>query len=364
VGTAWAWVRQGKYTRLPPMTQREQEMNTVTGMCAMLGSLLPSPFLAVTLMSELGGSRVFQHYLESTAHAAIAATTSFMVYHAVVEETTLKVFRLPFAVNDIDTHIEPFKVEYYLYATLLGLLSACVAMLILVLFAISGRLFQRVTQRSQYAIIGLCTFTGLFVGISGYLLPLTFGDGTLQLPSLIRPLSNCTADVNCYREPAICDRTMSPAYFCNNLISTKLLIGTVALKMFTFALSSNLGFVGGIILPNVFIGAGVGVLAHRVVPESLPIWLSVSCMAAAVPGSFTPAPVTMTLLPTLMFVFNGQQTAPVFLAVVTGYCFMHLVLLGTVVKKAGGTGSPHQAFSDHTATKPNSEEQGKLEGGT
>jgi H+/Cl- antiporter ClcA len=54
---AWVW---GKFVRIPKLTRRERRMNTITGMCGALGSLLPSPYLGCLLLFELGGNNIFQ----------------------------------------------------------------------------------------------------------------------------------------------------------------------------------------------------------------------------------------------------------------------------------------------------------------
>lgn len=328
LGIGWAHLR-GKIPGFKPLTKREQRMNTVTGMSGALGSLLPSPFLSVMLMFELGGQKIFNHYLESAAHSAVAATASYIVYQLIVGHTTLHTMTLPISGYEV-THIQPFKVEYYGYAILLGIASAFIGMLVLVLMGICKAIFARAEQRlgKSRAMVIMPTVAGIIVGVCGYLLPLTFGDGSEQLPSLIAPLRGCRVDGNtldCYE---------------GKFLSTSLLVATMFAKMLTFAVSSNFGMIGGVMFPNFFIGTAAGVIANRLFSSVLPIWISVPCMMAAVPASFVPTPITMALIPCVTFVFGGQQTAPVFIAVVAAYSTTHLLLIGTMITKLGGTNDP------------------------
>lgn len=341
LGVGWAHIR-GKIPGMKPLTKREQRMNTVTGMSGALGSLLPSPFLSVMLMLELGGQKIFKHYLESAAHSAVAATASYIVYQLVVGHTTLKTMTLPISANDV-LLIQPFKVEYYGYAILLGIASSFLGMTVLVLMGLFKAIFARAEEflGKKTAMAVMPTIAGVVVGVAGYLLPLTFGDGSEQIPSLIMPLKGCDVagnNLDCYN---------------GRFLSTPVLLATMLVKMVTFAVSSNFGLIGGVMFPNFFVGTAAGVLANRWFSSVLPIWISVPCMMAAVPASFVPTPITMALLPCVTFVFGGQQTAPVFLAVVTAYSTTHLLLVGTMIQTFGGSATPEKYdFDDENDEAP------------
>jgi H+/Cl- antiporter ClcA len=115
IGTRWSnrscmsmdWTRLG----LSKLTRRERRMNTVTGMCGALGSLLPSPYLSVMLMFELGGNSIFQHYLESVVHASICATASFVVFQSLAGETALTVMALPMSAYDLQNLVSGPQVQ-------------------------------------------------------------------------------------------------------------------------------------------------------------------------------------------------------------------------------------------------------------
>ena len=68
----------------------------------------------------------------------------------------------------------------------------------------------------------------------------------------------------------------------------------------------------------IFIGGIAGAIVHLVLPD-IPYALAVSCLLAAVPGSYLRAPVSMTFIAAISVGLAPQNVAPVVVAVVTSY---------------------------------------------
>jgi H+/Cl- antiporter ClcA len=132
---------------------------------------------------------------------------------------------------------------------------------------------------------------GLTIGVIGVLLPLTLASGKEQL-------SVATADVG--------------------KLGAGLLILVVLGKILAMAVSLATGFIGGPVMPTLFIGGTTGIAIHLLFP-GLPIALTFSSMLVAVPGTSIRAPFTMLLLAVLTVGVGAADAAPAGLAVITAY---------------------------------------------
>jgi H+/Cl- antiporter ClcA len=94
--------------------------------------------------------------------------------------------------------------------------------------------------------------------------------------------------------------------------------------MIALALSLEIGFLGGNVFPMLFIGGLSGVIVHLLIP-AIPFALAVSCMLAAVPGSYLRAPISMTFIAVIGVALDVSAAAPVAVAVITSY-----LVVGTV----------------------------------
>jgi H+/Cl- antiporter ClcA len=75
---------------------------------------------------------------------------------------------------------------------------------------------------------------------------------------------------------------------------------------------------GGNVFPLLFIGGTAGVIVNLVDPD-IPAALAVSCMLAAVPGSYLRAPVSLTFIAAIALSLGPTIIAPVTVAVVCSY---------------------------------------------
>ena len=88
--------------------------------------------------------------------------------------------------------------------------------------------------------------------------------------------------------------------------------------MVAMALSLQAGFMGGNVFPLIFMGGTSGTIVHLVFPD-IPYTLAVSCMLAAVPGSYLRAPVSITFIAVIGMSLGPKNIAPVIVAVITSY---------------------------------------------
>ena len=101
-------------------------------------------------------------------------------------------------------------------------------------------------------------------------------------------------------------------------LGATLLILVVLAKILAVGVSLTTGFIGGPVMPTLFIGGTAGLAVHVVFPD-IPIALAVSAMLVAVPGVSLGTPFTMMLLATLTVGIGAVETVPAGIAVLTAY---------------------------------------------
>jgi H+/Cl- antiporter ClcA len=254
-----------------------QKTNTLNGISGAFGGLLSSPLVVVMLVLEVarpGGKRAGKALIGGI----VASSISFGIYFAIAGSVFLGIFEVP-SYDYEDWHL--------LAGIGLGLLAAALVLALVVTSALVKRIFAKLALPTiPRAIVG-----GVIFGLVAVALPLTLFTGTDQLETVL-------ADAG--------------------MLGIGLLIVTLFAKMVTFAVSSASGFVGGAIFPTLFIGGTAGVTVHEIFPD-IPLGLAFAAMLAAVPGGLVSAPFTMTLLAVLLTQVGALQTAPILIAVVTGY---------------------------------------------
>jgi len=156
---------------------------------------------------------------------------------------------------------------------------------------------------------------GLIFGVIGVLLRLTLASGKEQL-------SVATGDVG-------------------NL-GAALVIAVVLAKIVAIAVSLATGFIGGPVMPALFVGGTAGIAIHLLFPD-LPLALTFSAMLVAVPGTATKAPFTMVFLAALTVGVGAADGAPAGVAVVVAYLMTSgLGLFGVPMSRAADPDGDHQ----------------------
>ncbi len=249
---------------------------TLTGIAGGFGAAFTSPILGAFLVSELE-PLPRERYVASLLPQLIASTVGFIIFYAVVGRTFLGSYDVP---------AYDFEVADMAIAVGLGILSAFVMMLFVGVILAVKWVVKFVPNRYVLGIVG-----GAIVGLIAVALPLTIGAGQSQLGVVID-------------DPAT--------------LGVGLLIVVLVAKMVAMALSLEVGFMGGNVFPLIFMGGTAGTIVYLAFPD-LPIALAVSCMLAAVPGSFLRAPVSMVFIAAIALALGAETTAPVAVAVVTSY---------------------------------------------
>ena len=186
---------------------------TLSGMGGAFGGLFSSPLMATILVLEIA-QPPRNRFGNSFYGTLVASATSLGIYFAIAGSVFLGLYEVP-QYDYEDWHL--------LAGVGLGLFAAFVVIVTLVVAAMTKRLLGLV----KIATVPLAVIGGLVFGLVGVMLPLTNFTGSDQLATVVSEAST---------------------------LGTGLLIATLVGKMFTFAVSSATGFIGGPIFPMLFIG--------------------------------------------------------------------------------------------------------------
>lgn len=269
VGDWWATVRG--------VPDKEREITTVSGINGALGGMFTAPVLATLMTTELRWPDRQQYY-RVLIPSLTAAIFGFAINFVILGDTFLGVFALP------SYDVEAWHLGL---AVLLGLVGATLAWLLgLTVFVIRRWVVPLVGNEVVRATLG-----GLALGLIALVLPLTLASGKGQLGAAIADFEQITAGF---------------------------LVAVVLGKIIAVAIALTTGFIGGPVMPSLFIGGTAGLAIHALVPD-IPITLAFVCMLVAVPGVSLGAPFTMVLLATLTVGVGAVETVPGAIAVLTAY---------------------------------------------
>ena len=254
-----------------------RRINTLSGMNGGVGGLLTSPFLASLLIIELSPPGTGERYHRVVVPNLVGSIFGFFVVWSFVGATFLGIFAVP-----------SYEIEIWHFgaAVLLGVVAAFLSRLLGALVFVFRRWLTRIPNTILRAGLG-----GLAIGLIAVCFPLTLGSGKTQLPEMIDQ-----ADT----------------------LGTWLLIGVVLAKIVTMAVSLASGFIGGPVMPTLFIGGAAGMATHAIIPD-LPLALTLSCLLVAVPGASIKAPFAMALLASVTVGVGPIAVAPAGVAVVTAF---------------------------------------------
>ena len=255
---------------------RADQDYTLTGIAGGFGAAFTSPVLGAFMVSELGPTPR-NRYVAAFIPQLIASTIGFVIFYTVVGRTFLGTYSLP---------PYEFKVADMFIAVGLGAFAAVVmAVFVGIILGVKWAA-QFVPNPYVRGLVG-----GATVGVIAVALPLTLGAGQSQLETVIDDAAG---------------------------LGVWLLVAVLVGKMVAMALSLGAGFMGGNVFPLIFIGGTAGVIVNLVFPD-IPYALAVSCMLAAVPGSYLRAPVSMAFIAAIAMSLGPEAIAPVAVAVVTSY---------------------------------------------
>ncbi|KNC86375.1 hypothetical protein SARC_01471 [Sphaeroforma arctica JP610] len=282
-----------------PIFAKEQDLRrrlfTLCGISAAFGAFMPTAFVAVMLVMEIG--MPFNTwgitYMRMFTFFAVAGLTAFVVYTNIIDHTFL---------SDSSKLTAPGQVlyvdEWYnvFIGMSLGVLAAAVALFYCFVGAVVKIMVQvlfKVAHKTVGHDIGfilIAALGGSLYGLFGFISPLVMGDGIEQMGVVIEQGAQIgTVDI---------------------------LIGTI-LKIFAYHVCIETGFVGGLFLPIVAIG--INVMRIMMNETSINGALAISCGFAMIPGALVPIPVTLVVFSANTFILGPAATIPIFACVITAY---------------------------------------------
>ena len=265
------------YSSIRGLSEREREVNTASGINASLGGLLTAPVLATLLATELRWP-VRRNLYRVLLPGLTASIFGFAVSFAIIGDTFLGVFELP-----------GFDVRFWHLGlgVILGVVAAALSWLLgMTVYTLRRWVLPKLNNQVVRATLG-----GLVLGLIAVALPLTLASGKAQLGAAIENVE---------------------------ALGASLLIAIVAAKIVTVAISLTTGFIGGPVMPALFIGGTAGLAIYSLFPD-IPIALAFSAMLVALPGASIGAPFSMIMLAVLTVGIGAVETVPAAIAVITSY---------------------------------------------
>ncbi|UPV99268.1 chloride channel protein [Halorussus gelatinilyticus] len=242
---------------------------TLAGMGAGFGTILGAPIGGALLWLELPHKRGLEYY-EAIVPTFIA---SFAGYLTEVLLGGMELFPAWRA-----SSLMPVEPWHLAAAIGVGLICIPFGFIYTHSFAVIGRLFNEWSP----AVYVRTTLAGLGIGVLGYALPLTYFYGGSKMNVLL-----------------------------SNSFSLEVLLLTLAGTMVAAALTIHGNWLGGLIIPHMFMGALVGQAAALVVPGLPPMFGMLAGMAAF-NSVVTATPLSSALI--AIALTNGASITPVFLA--------------------------------------------------
>jgi len=265
------------FSSIRKLPDREHEVDTLSGINGSLGALLTAPILATLFVTELRWPEQSDRF-RILLPGLTASIFGFAVMFAIVGDTFLGVFGLP-----------GYEVRLWHFglAVLLGFFAAVLSWLLgLTVYTIRRWIVPLLPNQIARATVG-----GLALGGIAILFPLTLASGKGELGVAIDNVEQ---------------------------LGAALLIAVVAAKIVAVAISLTTGFIGGPVMPALFIGGTAGLAVHALFPD-IPIALAFSCMLVALPGVSVGAPFAMIFLAALTVGVGAVESAPAGVAVLTAY---------------------------------------------
>uniref|UniRef100_A0A7R9V9N5 Chloride channel protein n=1 Tax=Chlamydomonas euryale TaxID=1486919 RepID=A0A7R9V9N5_9CHLO len=281
------------------------EMMSLDGMSAAFGALVPCPYVSPLLLIELGW--VWHHrrilHMGTIARVSASASCAYALYAGLKQYTYLNTVTVPVVMYEFARDVNVLGMgQAAVLGVVCGLLGLLAAAVLGVCAQAGAALQARIDALGLRAclpgarsrLLGLTLLPavgGTLCGLLSVAAPLTLGDGSVQLQTVVSEGQSLGATT---------------------------LVATLFVKMLAMGISSGFGFVGGQIFPVIFMGACAGQLAHVWVP-AIPLLVAVPCGVAALPAALFPAVFSLTALVSAIFVLGGPASAPPFVAALVSF---------------------------------------------
>jgi H+/Cl- antiporter ClcA len=248
------------------LSQGNTRILTLCGMGAALGAFFGSPLGSALLALELP-HRFGLEYYEALIPVLVSTVIGFAIFRFSTGRTIGGFYEFP--------SYETFHPTHLLFAVLLGVIGAAVAVLFILIFHSTQRIIQRVSIHP----ILLTTLGGLGIGLIAAVLPLTLFYGEHEIEIMLETGAQ---------------------------LGWKLLLVSAIGKMITVSLSLHSGFRGGFIFALFFIGAAIGMAVSLLVP-AIPPAVSMLCMMSALTVAVMKTPVS---IPIVLSVISDTDLIP------------------------------------------------------
>ncbi|GAX81521.1 hypothetical protein CEUSTIGMA_g8949.t1 [Chlamydomonas eustigma] len=273
-----------------------RKLYVVASISGAFSAFLPSPFTSTLITTELG---VPPHEwgiscLHMVTLYSVAATAGFLVYYAIQGYTYLN----PQALYKSASSATLYNQNYVFIGVLFGFMGASLA----VCFFLIGGIVKNVVSKIKAAVearvgrwprvVIIAILGGTFYGVFMYVFPLTIGDGSVQLSTVLS-------------EPGA--------------IGSSVLAASCFAKMLTYHVCNQTGFVGGIFFPCIIMGSMMGGVFQNITGVN-PV-VAVSCSFVCMCAAFIPMPFMLVILTTSSLMVGPQGFIPIFTTVITAYLF-------------------------------------------
>ncbi len=248
---------------------RAVKVLTLAGMGAGFGAILGAPIGGALLWLELPHERGMEYY-EALTPTLLASMVGYVVMASIIG------FDL-FPHWNYDS-LTTVNVEYLLDALLICGLCVLAAFLYTKLFGVIGAGFNRL----KMPLIVRTTLAGLIIGVAGYLVPLSYFYGGKYITTVL-----------------------------THNLPIGLLATVAVVKMLTCSFTVQGFWQGGLIIPQMFIGAVLGQLCSHLIP-GIPPALAMICGIGAFNAAVTGSPLASALI--AIALTHTSSIAPVFLA--------------------------------------------------
>ncbi|MBD2681317.1 MULTISPECIES: chloride channel protein [Nostoc] len=269
------------------LAKDETRILTFCGISAALGAFFGSPLGSALLALELP-HRLGLEYYEALIPVIVSAIGGFAVFRLATGLTIGGFYEFP--------AYDKLHPDHLIYAVLLGVIGAGLAVLFILIFRFTQRLINSFCIRP----ILLTTLGGFGIGLIAIVLPLTLFYGERQIQTIIDQ---------------------------GRQLGAGLLLLTALGKMFTVSLSLHTGFRGGVLFPLFFIGAAVGMAISLLIP-AIPPTVAMVCIMAALTVAVMKTPVSIALI---LAIISDTDLIPVTtVAAITSFLLTtHISLIST-----------------------------------
>lgn len=251
--------------------ENSTKLLTLAGMGAGFGTILGAPIGGALLWLELPHERGLEYY-EAIIPTLVASFAGYLV------EVTLGGLHLfPTWETASVTPLVPVDLGW---AILVGLACIPFGMVYTRSFSLIGRLFRR----ASLAVYVRTTIAGAVIGVLGWLVPLSYFYGGAKMNELVQTGAS---------------------------LGVEGLLLTLGAVMIAAGATIHGNWIGGLIIPHMFMGAVVGQLAALLVPGLPPILATLGGMAAF-NSVVTGTPLSSALI--AIALTDGASITPVFLA--------------------------------------------------